>query len=146
MKSENPNHSSQGSHTPAANQLFPPRLLWSGSRRIAQSSKSCNRSGSEIIEKLILVLSAPASVLLKLEKTKPRVPKRKENDPRIRQMQKGLKQTQAKEQNFGSVGAGNLRTHLKHTLEKSQTKSTNAKRVETKKQKSKTLDQLDWRR
>ena len=49
-------------------------------------------------------------------------------------MQKGLKQTQAKGQNFGSVGVGNLRTHLKHTLERSQTKSINAKRVETKKQ------------
>ena len=45
---------SQESHTPAANQLSPPHLLGSGSRRIAHSSKSCNRLELENYFKLIL--------------------------------------------------------------------------------------------
>ena len=47
-------HNSQESHTPAANQLSPPHLLGSGSRRIAHSSKSCNRLELENYFKLIL--------------------------------------------------------------------------------------------
>ena len=86
------NHSSRGSHTPAANQLSPPRLLGSGSRRIAGSSKSCNQSKSENHLKPIPGFSAPASVLLKLEKSNSWVPERIKNDqPPVQSMQKGTK-------------------------------------------------------